>query len=217
MAAHEARLQHVVVQELELIPQAALEHTTGLPLEDALQELAARARENLSPEQRARLMNVAGDLCYEQGQQERALLYFDAAIDLYLSAAQFSAGAAICEKLLRLNPRIVRARCTLAWLAIARGLDDDATRRVEEYGEAALRLERPVIAQRQLRAMAEEVDSESVLEAIAHALLKLGDSVSADRVFGFAMNADSRRPREYESPEARNRAIVARLTHAWGV
>jgi hypothetical protein len=65
--------------------------------------------------------------------------------------------------------------------------------------------------------MAEEVDSESVLEAIAHALLKLGDSVSADRVFGFAMNADSRRPREYESPEARNRAIVARLTHAWGV
>ena len=195
---------------------APVERPLDVRLEESLQELAAQAREHTAPEQRARLMNNAGDLCYEAGQHERALYYFDAAIDLYIAGARFAAGAAICEKLLRLNPRIVRAHCTLAWLAIARGLDDDAVRRIEEYGEAALRLERPAIAQRQLRAMAEEVDSESILEAIAHALLKLGDAVSADRIFGFAMASESRKPREFASPDERSRAIVARLTHAWG-
>jgi tetratricopeptide (TPR) repeat protein len=195
---------------------APVERPLDARLEESLQKIAAQMREHQAPEQRARLMNSAGDLCFEAGQHERALLYFDSAIDLYIAAARFAAGAAICEKLLRLNPRIIRAHCTLAWLAIARGLDDDAARRVEEYGEAALRLERPAVAHRQLRAMAEEVDSEGILEAIAHALLKLGDSVSADRIFGFALTSSARKPREFASPDERSRAIVARLTHAWG-
>lgn len=183
----------------------------AVPLEVALSDLSDQLREDLSPEQRARLMNIAGDLCFEAGQRERALLYFDACIDLYLSASRFAASAAICEKLVRLNPEVVRARCTLAWLAIARGLDDEARRRIEEYGEAALRLERPRVAQRQLHAMAEEVDNEEVLEAIAHALLKLGDAVSADRVFGMTHDPASQRRRKYGSPEERDRAIICRL------
>jgi tetratricopeptide (TPR) repeat protein len=178
-------------------------------LEETLRDLAERMRWDLEPEQRARLMNMAGDLCFEAGQRERALLYFDACIDLYLIAGRFAASAAICEKLVRLNPEVVRARCTLAWLAIARGLDDEAQRRVEEYGEAALRLERPTVAQRQLRAMAQEVDSEAVLEAIADALLKLGDSISADRVFGMTHAPSARRRRLYGSPEERDRSLIA--------
>lgn len=185
-------------------------------LEESLQELATQMRQEMAPEHRARLMNVAGDLCYQAGQRERGLLYFDAAIDLYLAAGQFAASASICDKLVRANPQIVRARCTLAWLAIARGLDDEAVRRVEEYGEAALRLERPTVAQRQLRAMAEETDSESVLEGIAHALLKLGDSLSADRIFGLTHNPSAQKRRAHASPEDRDRAIITRLTSAWG-
>jgi tetratricopeptide (TPR) repeat protein len=190
-----------------------MEQYGAVPLETALRELTERMRSVMSPEQRARLMNVAGDLCYQAGQRERALLYFDACIDLYLSISRFAASAAVCDKLIRLNPQVVRARCTLAWLAIARGLDDEARRRVEEYGEAALRLERPTVAQRQLRAMAEEVDNEEVLEAIAHALLKLGDVVSADHVFGMIHSPSTRRRRAYDTPEDRDRAIIYRLTH----
>ena len=201
-------------REDEVIAEA--EHGAVHSLEDALQDLAAQMRQEMAPDHRARLMNVAGDLCYRAGQRERGLLYFDAAIDLYLAAGQFAASASICDKLVRANPQIVRARCTLAWLAIARGLDDEAVQRVEEYGEAALRLERPTVAQRQLRAMAEETDSESVLEAIAHALLKLGDSVSADRIFGFTHNPSLQRRRTHASPEDRDRAIISRLTSAWG-
>jgi tetratricopeptide (TPR) repeat protein len=198
----------------EVIAEA--EPTTDSSLEGSLQQLATQMRQEMEPEHRARLMNQAGDLCYQAGQRERGLLYFDAAIDLYLSAGHFAASASICDKLVRANPQIVRARCTLAWLAIARGLDDEAMRRVEEYGEAALRLERPTVAQRQLRAMAEETDSEGVLEGIAHALLKLGDSVSADRIFGFAHSPSARSRRSHASPEDRDRAIISRLTSAWG-
>jgi tetratricopeptide (TPR) repeat protein len=184
-------------------------------LDETLHEIGQKMRWDLEPEQRARLMNVAGDLCYDAGQPKRALLYFDAAIDLYLAAGRFAASAAICEKLVRLNPEVVRARCTLAWLAIARGLDDEAQRRVEEYGQAALRLERPTVAQRQLRAMAQEVETEAVLEAIARALLRLGDAASADRVFALT-NDPAHRARQYAAPEDRDRAIIARLTHVWG-
>jgi tetratricopeptide (TPR) repeat protein len=186
-----------------------------LPLEEALQELSHRMRWNLAPEQRARLMNMAGDLCVEAGQRERALLYFDACIDMYLSAGRFAAAAGICEKLVEINPQVVRARCTLAWLAIARGLDDEVQRRIEDYGEAALRLERPGIAQQQLRAMADEVDGEGALEAIAHALLQLGDAVSADRVFGLTHASSVRSRRLYGDPAERERSIIARLTTAW--
>jgi hypothetical protein len=195
---------------------ADVDHASASSLELSLQELATQMREEMEPEQRARLMNIAGDLCYEQGQRERGLLYFDAAIDLYLAGGHFAASAAICDKLVQANPQIVRARCTLAWLAIARGLDDEALRRVEEYGEAALRLERPTVAQRQLRAMAEETDSEGVLEGIAHALLKLGDSMSADRIFGLTHNPSAQKRRSHASPEDRDRAIITRLTSAWG-
>jgi tetratricopeptide (TPR) repeat protein len=185
-------------------------------LEESLQELTERMRGDLTPEQRARLMSIAGDLCFEAGYRERALLYYDACIDLYLSAGRFAASAAICDKLIRISPEVIRARCTLAWLAIARGLDDEARRRVEEYGEASLRLERPTVAQRQLRAMAEEVESEDVLEAIAHALLKLGDAVSADRVFGLIHSPAARPRRRYATSEERDRAIICRLTHSGG-
>jgi hypothetical protein len=195
-----------------MVVELAMEQYTAVPLENALRDITARMREDLEPEQRARLMNVAGDLCFQAGHRERALLYFDGCIDLYLCLSRFAASAAICEKLVRLNPQVVRARCTLAWLAIARGLDDEARRRVEEYGEAALRLERPTVAQRQLRAMAEEIDNEDVLEAIAHALLRLGDAASADRVAGM-IHSPTRRRRAYDTPEDRDRAIIYRLAH----
>jgi tetratricopeptide (TPR) repeat protein len=189
--------------------------TDDAALEAELRELAERMRADIAPELRARLMNQAGDLCFAAGQRERALLWFDASIDLYLSLGRFAASAAICEKLVRLTPQVIRARCTLAWLAIARGLDDEATQRVEEYGHASLRLERPTVAQRQLRAMAEETDSETVLEAIGQALLRLGDAVSADRVFAMVESPSSRRAGKYASSEERDRAVIARLTTAW--
>lgn len=184
-------------------------------LEESLRELTRRLQWHLSPEQRARLMNMAADLCIEAGETDRAILYLDAAIDLYLMAGRFAAGAGICEKLTRLKPNVVRARCTLAWLAIARGLEDEAQRRIDEYGDAALRLENPEIAREQLRAMAEEVDSQQVLESIAAALTKLDDAESADRVFGMIDTLAERRAQPRPAGPARDRAIVARVTSAW--
>lgn len=199
-----------------MLSNAAAARNDEPTIEEELRAVVERLRNEISPEHRARLMSKAGELCFLSGQRERALLYFDACIDLYLSTGRFAASASICEKLVRLNPTVVRARCTLAWLAIARGLDDEAQRRIEEYGTAALRLERPTVAQRQLRAMAEETDSQGVLESIAQALLKLGDAPSADRVFAMAHEPSSRRRRRYENEEERVRSIITRLMTAWG-
>lgn len=198
-----------------MITPAYLTGAAHAGLEDELNELAARIRQEIQPEQRARLMNRAGDLCEEQGLRERALLYYDAAIDLYLSAGRFAASAAICGKLVRLSPEVVRARCTLAWLAVARGLDDEAARLIRDYADAALRLERPTVAQRQLRAMAEETDSRMVHENIARALLRLGDTVTAEHVLARSRLPDGGSPRVHGTPEDRERAIIARLTSAW--
>lgn len=198
-----------------MTPDTLYARASAIPLEDALRQLSGEMRGDIAVEQRARLMNLSGDLCFDARQHRRALLFFDAAIDLYLAAGRFAAGAEICEKLVRLKPDVVRARCTLAWLAIARGLDDEAARRVEDYVGAALRLERPTVAQRQLRAMAQEVDSETVLEAVARGLLKLGDRASADRIFNSIHQPDSRARRVWADPEERERAIILRLTQAW--
>ena len=195
------------------------QHTIRRPgeadLESALHELAALMRLDLSHAERARMMNEAGDLCHEARDDDRALLYFDAAIDLYLADGRFAAARAICDKLLEMKPGVVRARCTLAWLAIACGLFEEAAFRIWDYGEAALALPRPAIAQHQLRAMAEEVDEPSVLESIANALLNLGDALAADRIFGLLLSPSGHRPRAYGTPAERDRAIVSRLTPAW--
>jgi tetratricopeptide (TPR) repeat protein len=210
-AVMEARA-HCISRSGDVI-ELAMEQYGSQPLEASLRDLTQRLRTDMPLDQRARLMNIAGDLCCQSGQRERALLYYDACIDLYVSISRFAASAAVCDKLVRLNPQVVRARCTLAWLAIARGLDDEALQRVVEYGEAALRLERPTVAQRQLRAMAQEVENEDVLEAIAHALLKLGDAASADRVLDMIRTPATRRRRAYDTAADRDRAIICHMTH----
>lgn len=197
-----------------MITSFQLAGSDPLELEDELNELAVLIRQELEPESRARLMNRAGDLCEAQGHRERALLYYDAAIDLYLSAGRFAASASICSKLVHLSPEVVRARCTLAWLAIARGLDDEASRLIRDYADAAMRLERPTVAQRQLRAMAAETDSVLVHESIGRALVRLGDTAGAEHVVALTRRGGGS-PRVQGAPEDRERAIIARLTGAW--
>ena len=167
-----------------MIAQATLEYTSTLPLEDALQELADRMRGDISPEPRARLMNLAGDLCFKALQRERALLYFDAAIDLYLSAGRFAASAAICEKLVRLKPDVIRARCTLAWLAIGKGIRSETEEEITDYVRAAQRAGKEGLASRQLVMMAEAATRIELRERLAEHLLEIGAEEDADRVLG---------------------------------
>ena len=142
----------------------------------------------------AQFYNRAGDLCVEAQDRERALSYYGRAIDAYLRAGRYNAAGAVCRKLLRVSPGSVRARATLAWLSIGKGLLSDAQWEVEEYVEAARAAGQLDLARKQLRLMAEATQSLELRTLLADHLRKIGDDEGAERVV--AMPLEELRGRE---------------------
>ena len=91
-----------------------------------LRSMESRAKAAEYPDQKARILNLAGDLCFDAGEREQALGFYGRSIDLHIAHKQYNAAVAICQKIVRLTPEVVRARCTLAWMAVARGLIEEA-------------------------------------------------------------------------------------------
>ena len=127
----------------------------------------------------AQFFNRAGDLCVEGQDRDRALAYYGRAIDAYLRAGRYNAAGAVCRKLLRISPGSVRARCTLAWLSIGKGLLGDAQWEVDEYVDAAVAAGQSDLAARQLRMMADATYDPELRALLTDHLAKLGDADAA--------------------------------------
>lgn len=158
-------------------------------LEVHLKELEHQAAEAV-PGFGAQFLNRAGDLCIDAGKLDRGLSYLGRAIDMYLQAGRWDAAGAVCRKLLRVSPGAVRARCTLAWLSIGKGLGGDAQAEIRDYLHAA-RAAGPThveMARKHLALMAEAVFDVDVLEVVAEELWELGDRDGAKKV-GLRMKA----------------------------
>lgn len=132
----------------------------------------------------AQFFNRAGDLCVEAQDRDRALAYYGRAIDAYLRAGRYNASGAVCRKLLRISPGSVRARCTLAWLSIGKGLLGDAQWEVDEYVDAAVAAGQADLAARQLRMMADATYDPELRALLADHLHKLGDGDAASLLEG---------------------------------
>ncbi len=134
----------------------------------------------------AYIFNDAGDLCVTADREFDARRYYGMAIDGFLDAGRFEVAGAIARKMLRLYPDVVRARCTLAWIAIGRGIRPEMASALRDYTDAALGLgmDRPLV--RELTWMADIVDDREVLFEIGERLLDGGASAEADHVFGRA-------------------------------
>jgi predicted Zn-dependent protease len=130
----------------------------------------------------AQYFNRAGDLCVEAGQGDRALTYYGRAIDAYLRAGRYNASGAVCRKLLRVAPDAVRARCTLAWLSIGKGMTADARREVGDYVVAAIAAGQVELARKQLRLMGRATRNPELRTLLAEQLRELGDSTAAARL-----------------------------------
>ena len=181
-----------------------------IDLAAVLPAMEGRVAKATQPDEQARILNLAGDLCFDAGHRERALQYYDRSIDTYLSAGLYAAAVAVCQKVVRLTPEVIRARCTLAWMAIARGMLDEARERIRDYAEAATRMSDARLAWGHLRMMAEVCESQEVLETVAEALLRLGDVRGADRVYGAAYGSpfDRKLP---EEPTQRWSVVMDRI------
>ena len=153
----------------------------GSGLEQRLKSLEQQAEMAL-PGFDAQFFNRAGDLCVEAKDRSRALSYYGRAIDAYLRAGRYNAAGAVCRKLLRLSPGAVRARCTLAWLSIGKGLLSDAQWEVEEYVETAVSAGEANLARKQIRMMAEATYDAELRALLADHLHKLGDPEGAEAV-----------------------------------
>jgi tetratricopeptide (TPR) repeat protein len=152
-------------------------------LERELASLEEQTR-TASPGYETQFLNRAGNLCVETGMPQRALAYFGRAIDAYLESGRFSAAEVLCRKVLRIAPEAVRARCTLAWLAIGKGIRTETEEEITDYVRAAQRAGKEGLAARQLVMMAEAATRVELRERLAEHLLEIGSEEDADRVLG---------------------------------
>lgn len=129
----------------------------------------------------ARLWNRLATQAEAEGSPE-ALACFGRAIDAYLEAGYFDAAAAMCRRLIRLHPEVVRARCTLAFLSIGRRHLGDAVQEITEYTMASKRTGTEELAVSRLRLMAQATSDASVRRRIASALAEMGDEEGRDAV-----------------------------------
>lgn len=149
-------------------------------------ELLALERTLASPtvESKAHLYNRAGDLHARTGNRARALQSYGQAIDYYLETGYFDAAAAMCRKVIDFEPTVVRARCTLAFLSLGKGLVDDAEHEIEEYVRAARTAGQEALAVERIRLMAEATDDQEIRLILGEHLVDLGDPLTANEIFG---------------------------------
>lgn len=153
-------------------------------LETLLDNLDQRAAAAEHADQKARIYNLAGDLCFDAAQPERAISYYEKSIDIYIEGEQYNQAALLCKKIVAQTPEALRAYSTLAWLAIVRGLLEEVRGRVTDYVRAAENARMEKLARQQLMNFAKLSKAREVLESIGEALLELEDSINADVVFG---------------------------------
>jgi tetratricopeptide (TPR) repeat protein len=178
-------------------------------LEKELAELENQVR-SASSGYETQFLNRAGNLCTEAGQTARALGYYGRAIDAYLESGRFSAAEVLCRKVLQIAPQAVRARCTLAWLALGKGVPEATRAEIAEYVSAAERAGQEAFATKQLLMMAEAATEVALRQEIAEHLLRLDAADKADDLFGLVFEARERRL----APDADEGKLWAKLLRA---
>ena len=166
----QARSASVQLQGLEEIRRR-------LPAELAALEHAAEAA---PMHLRAQLLTQAADLCVATGEQHRAMTYFGRAIDTYLEDERLDCAEALCQRLIWVAPDVVRTHATLASIALAKQLIQDAEHHLAAYVRAARRAGKQSLAVTRLRAIAETVHGERARQIVEAHLSRLG-ALAPDR------------------------------------
>ena len=130
----------------------------------------------------ARLYNQAGDIHAQLGQNADALGSYGKAINGYIEAGQVSIANALCTKMVRRYPAVVRAHFTLACMALHQGLAAEALRALDAYVSAAQATNTQPIAIPRLRFLARGVPNPLLREAIAGLLESIGDVAGAQGI-----------------------------------
>ena len=156
----------------------------SIDIDRRVESLQVEALQCMIPGEAATPLNQAGDLLLRSGDAAGALELYGQAVDSLVEADRFEAAMGLCNKIIRTLPHVVRARCTLAWLAIGAGFTGELSGRVGDYVSAAETCGRQALAQRHVRQMADVVDMHEVRIMLGEYLLYLGDDRAANHLFG---------------------------------
>lgn len=182
-------------------------------LNTRLRELEEKAEQAAVSGSGAPFLNQAGDICAAAGQMGFALEYYGRAIDAMIQSDRFDAAAAVCKKVVRLYPEVVRAHCTLAWIAIANGFSAEARNHASVYVDAAKRAGRENLALNQIRRMSAAAENDQLRMSLGELLMALGDDQTADHFFGEALrdrNQDGQLPLGATDPTDETREMARR-------
>lgn len=148
-----------------------------------IRKLASRA-DSASAPYRASLCARAGDLARDAGLRDEALQWYGEAIDGYLMSGRGRAAELVCERVLAAYPEVVRARYTLALIAIGHGDTALATLRVRDYTQAMRRgrEEEQKVAVTALLELATVTPDPAIRGEIARGLELVGEREVAVRV-----------------------------------
>ena len=127
-------------------------------------------------------LNRAGDLYLVKGDRQDALRRYGEAIDAYLQSGEYDNAMAVCRKIIRVVPEVIRTRRTLAWLCLGKGFLEIAREHIEAYAAASIEAELEPLAVQHLLLMAQYVDRPEFRDFLAEKLKELGDDEAADRV-----------------------------------
>ncbi len=130
----------------------------------------------------ARLMNRAGDLYLVKGDRQNALRRYGDAIDAYLQSGEYDNAMAVCRKIIRVVPEVIRTRRTLAWLCLGKGFLEIAREHIEAYTAASIEADLEALAVQHLLLMAQYVERPEFRSFLAGKLVELGDEEAAERV-----------------------------------
>jgi tetratricopeptide (TPR) repeat protein len=130
----------------------------------------------------ARLLNRAGDLLLVKGDRESALKRYGDAIDAYLQSGEYDNAMAVCRKIIRVVPEVIRTRRTLAWLCLGKGFLEIAREHIDAYTTASIAADLRPLAVQHLLLMAQYVDRPEFRAFLVGKLVELGDEDAGQRV-----------------------------------
>jgi hypothetical protein len=157
-------------------------HSAGLMASEDLDRIERELARLGRGQETARLLNRAGDLYLAEGDRQTALKRYGDAIDAFLQSGEYDSAMAVCRKIIRVVPEVIRTRRTLAWLCLGKGFLEIAREHIDAYVAASAEASLEPLALQQLQLMAQYVDREDFRDFLAGKIAQLGDEAAADRV-----------------------------------
>ena len=155
---------------------------TAVMASEDLGRIERELEKTTSGRDEARLLNRAGDLHLVKGDRQSALKRYGGAIDAYLQAGEYDNAMAVCRKIIRVVPEVIRTRRTLAWLCLGKGFLEIAREHIDAYTAASVDAGLESLAVQHLLLMARYVNRPDFRNFLADKLEEMGEEEDAARV-----------------------------------